>query len=596
MSEVTQIQSNYPESIFSSASRYSALKIYLALGFALVVYNLLVLFFHLPTGYVVDIYSEFPPPFFGALILCYLFAAFALFSGHEIGKKLGALLLVLNHAVILLIPYMLGYYSMGRADDMSYIGEYASIANTGSISSWDIYPASPILGAALKALTGLPANGAAFIIPIVFSFIFIGGLYLWSRFFLKEEKQIQIALLASFVLYLGPYNFLNVPHALFFAYMPLYLFSLSRYIQNKSISNAMLIIIPTVLVPFMHPFIVLFVFSLLLALVVFGRVSNRFTHGEYQSDARPLLLLVVGFFSWFIYSSTLMESFAQSYYSFIRKATEPVIVGTMTKISHARFDPGDLLVFVSVYYGRYVIPLLIVILGCASLYINRKKVSEGMKNYILFFSILYLLFFVIEVILLLNPIISHQPDRLTNLNFIVYAQVPLFALALYVITPKTGGLNRQTILPIILIVGIWSLSFWGAFSSPHTFKTNEALTYNEVDGMAWFHQSGSYDLVLTPLSQLVRFHDLFHTHNAEKYRSIPDHFGYESSNRSFAENNKTEGKKSYVILLTMDELLYQSVPGYKEVGRYTSDDYVRFRNDLSIDGKIYDNLNIEIFT
>ncbi len=591
----TQIRPNPTGSIINSMEKYSLLKLYLTLGFALIALNVLALFFHQPVGYVVNIYSELPPFFFLASLLCYLLAALAVFSGNANGKKLGALLLALNHAVILLIPYLLGYYSMGRADDMSYIGEYEHISNTGSISAWDIYPASPIVGAIIKTLTGLPANGVAFIIPIIFSFILICGLYLFSRFFLTEEKQMQIALLTSFVLYLGPYNFLNVPHALFFAYIPVYLLCLLRYIRNRSISNAVLIIIPTVLVPFMHPFIVLFVFSLLLTQGIPEKIVNRFFLAEFRSDVRPLLLLIIGFFSWFIYNSTLMINFAQSYYAFIQRSTETVLSGTVSKLSSANLDFFHLFIFLFIYYGRYIVSMMVILLGFYYVYLNKNTIHDSVKNNIILLSILYILALFIEIILFLNPIISHQPDRLTNLNFIVYAQVPLFTLSLYVLISNSRSFSRQTILPIILVAGIWSLSFWGAFSSPYTFKTNEALTYNEVEGMTWFFESRSYDLVLTPLSQLDRFRDLFDRQDRTINMAFRSHFGYKSDDRSILEVNQIEDKNFYAILMTTDELLYQEVPGYKEVGRFTSNDYVRFRNDRSIDGKIYDNLNIEIF-
>jgi len=590
-----QIRPIFPGLKKSSMDRNSIINLFLIVGFVLIALNNFALIYHQPAGYVVDIYSQLPPFFFLTALLCYLIAGFAVFSGIVNGRMLGALILALNHAVILLIPYMLGYYSMGRADDMSYIGEYEHISNTGSISAWNIYPASPILGAIVQTLTGLQANEVAFIIPIIFSFVLVCGLYLGSRFFLSEEKQIQIALLTSFVLYLGPYNFLNVPHALFFAYIPLYLFGLLRYIQNRSVSNAVLIIIPTVLIPFMHPFIVLFVFSLLLMQGVPEKLVNRFILADYRSDIRPLSLLILGFFSWFIYNSTLMMNFAQSYYAFILRSTETVLLGTVSKLSSANLDPFSLINFIFIYYGRYIIPLLVILLGCYYVYLNRNIIRGSIKNTIILLFFVYLISFFIEIILFINPIISHQPDRLTNLNFIVYAQVPLFTLSLYVLISSRKDFIRQTILPIILIVGIWSLSFWGAFASPYTFKTSEALTYNEVDGMTWFFESRSYDLVLTPLSQLDRFQDLFDDHDRPIYMAFRSHFGYKAYDRSLIEATQIEDQKFYAVLLTTDELLYQTVPGYKEVGRFTSDDYARFRNDRSIDGKIYDNINIEIY-
>ena len=50
--------------------------------------------------------------------------------------------------------------------------------------------------------------------------------------------------------------------------------------------------------------------------------------------------------------------------------------------------------------------------------------------------------------------------------------------------------------------------------------------------------------------------------------------------RSFADINLEYGQRSYVILLTLDELLYQEVPGYMEVGRYTAGDYARFIHNV----------------
>jgi hypothetical protein len=75
---------------------------------------------------------------------------------------------------------------------------------------------------------------------------------------------------------------------------------------------------------------------------------------------------------------------------------------------------------------------------------------------------------------------------------------------------------------------------------------------------------------------------------------IPDHFGYGNDNRSFAEINLKTSEQAYIILLTTDELLYQKVPGYMEVGRYNTQDFYRFRNDNSIN-KIFDDMNIEIY-
>lgn len=585
-------QMNIPK--FFSSGKYS--KILLTLGFILIIHNFLILYFHQPQGYVVDIYSVLPFSFYGASILCYLISSLVLLSNRGSAKKYGILLLILNHAAILLIPSMLGYYSMGRADDMSYIGEYVHISNTGAINGWDIYPGSLILGAALSIISGLPANGTAFVVPFVFSFIFIGGLCLCCRFFLKEEKLVNIAVLSSFILYLGPYNFLNVPHALFFAYMPFFIFVLSRYIKNIDSANVFLILITTILVPFMHPFIVLFVFALLLVLIVFRGVLNWFIEGNYWRATHPLLVLCIGFFSWFIYCDTLLGNLRVSYRSYLQRATEPVLLETADKLARINIDLFKMTKLLFVYYGRYFIPLIIIGIALVLVYLNRDKISQFLKNRMYFFLIFYIMFLVAEVVLFLNPMFSHQPDRLTNLNFMVYAQVPLFVIALSVLFAKSKFFNRKAmILLLVLLGGIWGLSLFGTFDSPHIFRTNVALTYNEVEGMEWFYEAREGENIIVPLSQIGRFHTLFDDGGSDNAIHIGDHFGYDSSHRSFADINLESGQQSYVVLLTLDELLYQEVPGYMEVGRYIAEDYIRFRNDQSINAKVYDNLNIELY-
>jgi hypothetical protein len=582
---------NIPD-LFSDG-KYS--KPLLTVGFLLIAHNFLTLYFHHPQGYVVDIYSVLPFSFYGASILCYLIGSYVLLSDQGLVRKFGILLLVLNHLTILSIPCMLGYYSMGRADDMSYIGEYVHISKTGAIDGWDIYPGSLILGAALSIVSGLPANGAAFVMPVVFSFIFIGGLCLCCRLFLKEEKLVSIAVLSSFILYLGPYNFLNVPHALFFAYMPLFIFILSWYIKKSNFTTAALVIIPTVLVPFMHPFIVLFVVTLLLVLILLGRVLNRFIQGDYWRATRPLVVLFTGFFSWFIYCDTLLGSFRRSYRGYLQRTTEPVLLETADKLARINVDLFKMTKLLFVYYGRYFIPLVIISIALILVYHKRDKISQILKNRMHFFLIFYFMFLVAEAVLFLNPMFSHQPDRLTNLNFMVYAQVPLFVIALSILFSQSKFFNRQTVLLLILLTGTWSLSFFGAFNSPNIFKTNSALSLNEVEGMEWFYEARDGENIIVPLSQIRRFHALFDDGESDNRIPVVDHFGYTSSHRSFTDINLEYNQQSYVILLTSDELLYQEVPGYVEVSRYTAGDYARFRNDQSINVKIYDNHNIEIF-
>lgn len=563
--------------------------------FILLIRNLFLLKFVQPVGYVVDIYSMFSLSFYFGLMFCYLVATFLVLNGK---KTLGTLILCLNHFEILIIPYMLGYYSMGRADDMSYIGEYLQIATSGNFASWDIYPASHIIGASISLISNFEAHSTSFIVPIVFSFMFIVGIYLFSRELFPDSCINSLVLVSSFILYLGTYNFLNVPHALFFALMPLYLCYFYRYIlRYNNISLSIIFVLMTLLIPFTHPFIVFFVFVFLL----FHMVIKIFLTPIMEVLCIPkirtvsFLLLASSFICWYIYNNTIMRNFRRRYFSFIEKITEPVYHETTSKLAKINFDIYDYMQLFSLFYGRYLFPTLIIFISIIYIYFNKNVIKiYSFRNY-LYVIWLYIFSSIVQFILLFNPIISHQSDRIMNLNFVLYAQVPLFACALYLLFLKKSQSYSRIILVCGILLFVWSFSLFGSFSSPNVYKINVALTQNEVSGMNWFHEVRDDFVFIVPISQTDRFHDLQGDFQNEDiiYRP-PDHFGYSNNSSNFANINLYENQKLNIIIFTIDELLYQEVPGYKFVGRYTKEDFIRFRNDASVN-KIYDSINIEIF-
>src|SRR5659263_285431 len=472
--------------------------------FVLLTRNLFILRFVQPVGYVVDIYSMFPLSFYLAFMFCYLVATFLVLNGK---KVLGTLILCINHFEILIIPYMLGYYSMGRADDMSYIGEYLQIATSGHFADWDIYPASHIIGASI-----------------------------------------------SFVLI-------------------------------------------TLFIPFTHPFIVFFLFAVFLfhMLPTILSTSNLEVLRIPKIKVSSLLLLVIPFMGWFIYNNTLLGSFKSNYISYIKKITEPVFVETTGKLTKINFVVSDYIQLISFFYGRYIIPTLLILASFIFIYLNKDIIKRKcLKNYPYLVVLSVVLFFV-QIILLFTPIISHQPDRIMNLNFVVYAQVPLFACALYLLFLEKSQSNSRILLVCGILLLVWSLSLFGCFDSPNVYRTNVALTQNEVSGMNWFYKVKDKSIIGTPFSQIERFNYLFGNFQAvDIIYHFPDHFGYANNSSNLADINLQEVQKLNIIILTIDELLYQEVPGYKTVGRYTKEDFNRFKTDSSVI-KIFDSTNIEIF-
>jgi len=581
----------------SQLTKTNLFTILLTVGYTLTIFNYLILFFHRSQGYTVDIYAELPLTFFLSLIFCFMIGSLVIFLNQGSIRNLGIVLLVFTYFTILIIPYMLGYYSMGRWDDMSYIGEYLQISTSGSIAEWDIYPASHIIGATLSMGTGLEPHVTSFVIPIVFSFILVAGLFLLCRELFKDQMLINIAIPSSFILYLGPYAFLNVPHALFFATMPLFIFLLFRFLESQNLSNIVMIFPFTFIIPFTHPFIILFVVSTFIFMIAFNKYLKTYVNKNFMRIRIPLIIVIMGFFTWFIYCSRFLSKFRQIYISYTQMTTviEPVFFETADKMSRIDLSIYKIIKLVTVYYGRYMIPVIIISIALIFVFLKRDQISQNLKNNFIFWIFFYVFFLIIESVLFFNPLISHQPDRLTNLNFMMYAQVPLFVLSLYVIFFQSKSSNLNIMFLVLVLSGIWGLTLFGSFNAPNIFKPNEAVSYNEVQGMKWFSETRMPENVFTTVTtQIYRFDDLFAKPRVGTNYFIPYHFGYVNDNRSFSEITSGYGQQNYIILLTIDEILYQEVPGYKEVGRYHAEDFHRFKNDNSVN-KIFDNLNIEIF-
>ncbi|OQB78938.1 MAG: hypothetical protein BWX87_02447 [Bacteroidetes bacterium ADurb.Bin123] len=575
----------------SNVERIFLKKLVTIIGFFLIIISLLSLRSLPINGYIVDIYSILPYSFLISIIICYFIGSTLVFWDK---RKIGVLILIFTHLSILLIPFMLGYYSMGRADDMSYIGEYQQITVSGNIGPWNIYPATHIIGSSITLITGIPVNNTSFLIPITFSFLFIFGLILFSKELIQNKLILSIAIPTSFILYLGPYNFLNVPHALFFAMMPLFCYLSVKCVKENSKALSGLLVLLIILIPFTHPFIVFFVFCFTLIYLTPNWLNKRVELAPKVN--MYLLLLIASFFSWFLYQGGLLQKFNTRYTQYTEEISVPTYVSTTEKLVKINLDLLDYFKLLNFYYGRYYIPAIIIFISLFIIIKNRNKIDHLLLSKYKYLLILYLSFFVIQIILLLNPIITHQPDRLTNLNFIVIAQVPLFAYSLYIVIFSNLPKKEAIFTTLLIITLIWGISLFGCLDSPNIFKTNVALTNNEVNGMRWFYDYEETEIIGTPFQQISRFGDLFGERglHTEKIIKLPDHFGYGEEWREFSQINVEKGKKMDIILFEIDELLYQEVPGYKNVGRYTKKDFDWFKNDYSVE-KIFDSLNTEIY-
>src|SRR5450759_3010182 len=114
-----------------------------SMSLLLLVYSLFILKGIQPEGYTINIYEQLPFHFYLTLLFCYLFAC-ALLLAYR--KMSAVLILLLVHITVLIIPYMLGYVSVGRGDEFSYIG---LVGDSGLSGLSNLSPTGPLFVSAL---------------------------------------------------------------------------------------------------------------------------------------------------------------------------------------------------------------------------------------------------------------------------------------------------------------------------------------------------------------------------------------------------------------------------------------------------------------
>lgn len=133
-----------------------------AFSLLLLVYSLFVLRDIQPEGYVVNIYEQLPFHFYLILLSCYLSSCFLLLAYKRISA---VFTLILVHIIVLIIPYMLGYASVGRGDEFSYLilaGNTGIFGPSGLSAFSDLSPTGPLLVSALTLTSGMKIRALSY--------------------------------------------------------------------------------------------------------------------------------------------------------------------------------------------------------------------------------------------------------------------------------------------------------------------------------------------------------------------------------------------------------------------------------------------------
>jgi hypothetical protein len=253
----------------------------------------------------------------------------------------------------------------------------------------------------------------------------------------------------------------------------------------------------------------------------------------------------------------------------------------------------------NLYYGKYYIPLIFILINSVIVWQNRKRFCHHFVRRYPRFLALYIATFFLELAFLLNPFIPYPPDRFANLSFIIFAQIPLLGYSLYIIFLRKGY-TLGLISALLVLCLLWTLGFFTCYSSPHTGGISEAISQNEVEGIQWlsgvkethpyvmYSADNEGNSILPEIlnSNASREAQLSEFPQKSLYASI-----FDSEDNTYIEK-AAEKEPFYVVETTFSKALTRA-QGPNEsasAGRNT----LKVQADHPVH-KIYDSLNIEIY-
>jgi len=550
-----------------------------SISLLLLVYNLFVLRGIRPEGYIVNIYEQLPFPFFLTLLFCFLSACIMLLAYR---KMSAVLILFLVHVTLLITPHMLGYVSVGRGAEFSYMG---LVRESGLFSLTNASPTGPLFVSALALVSGMESWTLSYFLPLFFSILFISGMFLFYRDFMSREKLVLVTFLSSLIPYFGHFQVSTSPYYLCFCLVPLYLFVLRNALAAKNRGMAICLLFMLPLIPLSYPFIFAYLVCFSLSLAISGTMlkpgilrkilsSNVLPFGSFNTTGKrfPIFIFLSFTFAGLLFYSKYALNFFDVFPSNLAWHSDILMKAGFSLIPETKESFFELVNLFNLYYGKYYIPLIFIIINSIIVWQNRKRFCQHFVHRYPRFLILYISTFFLELAFLLNPFVPYPQDRFVNLSFIIFAQIPLLGYSLYVIFLRKGyilGLGSA----VLVLCLLWTLGFFTCFSSPYAGGISEAVSQNEVNGVKWLLKVNgtSPDLLSSEGKEVI---------------GLPEKF---SENRSIFEK-PAESKPSYLAVTTFSEALnlrerkYEGVPTLSE---NVTQNYPAY--------KIYDSLNIGIY-
>jgi len=584
------------------------------LSFAMVA--LVIINKHPITGSELSIYGSLSPQVLLFLIAPVLVGIGIIIYGVHQNQNIwliGLLLILYSNLILVLLPYLKGYYFSDGMDNIFHLGYIRDIINTGHFGIDNTYPAVHIFTTELSAVLALSPDFVINIIGPMFYILFV----LFTFMCAKEIMPIQAAILAATAsTVLSCYYYTEIfPYGFALIMFPFIFFLYFRYLKTNTVGIAILLIIMIALIAIFHPVASLSL-TIALLLLEFGKWIFRKFYGKqreksyqhsHQGERINLTFPTISFCFlaiWTWVHPNLWNAAAENVKDLF---TGTVVVQPLVTFAQENLNKlglgisGELLLLVRLYGTTFIylgLSLIAIIIIFKKIVIT--EYDNLMKMFI--YSIAFFPFVIIWLIDYVKPLTTLSSGRLiyaATLFFPLLAGLTLYKLG----KPLTNNNQRNNVNPIfrmagnivpsiivLLILAVCSVqTIFSLYPSPSIYQPFPGISHAYFQGEAWLVQNGN------PNTRVLNLY----TTSPESIASaiwgtepkiypetnpltIPFHFGY-ASNQTLGQSFKGD---TYLFLISSNKLLYTNI--WPQVGRLTLNDFTKLEEDPSVDS-IYSN-------
>jgi hypothetical protein len=567
-------------------------KLFAVLGVFLLVVAVSVLLSVPPaSGYEIYIYTAYPWYFWVSIVGAIVAGQLVVLSSadnDDLGT-FGAMLAIGSVVTLTLLPYVRGYPVYGRADVLTHLGMVHDIGEFGIAGN--IYPPTHLLVGALSGATGLEPMTLINVLPVAFTVVFLGSMYLLVEAQFVDRKRAAFALPFVLLPVLGSSHVTAVPFVLSLLLTPFALYLLVSERRTAAVPVRAMLVLAVVGVVLFHPLTALF---FLAALVVYA-ASERVlaADGPSPSPTNVASLTVVVFGAWYLSFVGILIRFRNVVTGLLsRGGGESQLQGTVDTVERTSAEMSDVLKIAVLEYGATGVfyGLATTFLAAVVLWWLMGRVQP--RRFVAVFGATTVLFAGLSVVFLTNDLIVGfgRPLAFGKIFAAVLAGGVWYAV--WQRTDRTAGRAAVAVALGALLVVVVLLSVASMFSSPLVAKTNQQVTQMELDGMEWTFENRNEELLIDEFGiDQYRFYDMrngLETSSETVRRSDtnpPAHFNYttyETLGRSYESDR-------YFVLTRLGRITYPAkFPGYRDQWQYTPADFDRLEYDSSV-GQVYDN-------